>query len=156
MTLWADCPQRPSAQNLLNIKQAMFHAGFDVIDRVQFAEEQHVDYPFVLQVDAIDKVGHEISISTTQMKDIPQPASSTAFEIDVALYSKPPTHHDAKLEQSVREWMTSGLGCSEVKFERHNNRPDAAPTYSLTSGYTRDWIKQARDLHASTNALLSR
>jgi hypothetical protein len=157
MSLWVKCPQHPSALRLSNVKQAMFHAGFDVIDRVQLAQEQHVDYPFVTQVDAIDKVGHEIEISTMYINGVsPPPPSGTPFEIDVALYSKPPTHRDTELEQSVREWTTSGLGCSEVKIEQHANGPDAAPAYSIFSGYKRDWIKQARDLHASTNALLSR
>jgi hypothetical protein len=135
----------------------MFAAGFDVVDRVELAEEQHVDYPFVVQVDAIDRAGHEIEISTMYIAgSISSPPPSTTFEMDAALYSKPPTQRDAALEQSIQQWMTSGLGCTEVAVERHVNGPDAEPTYSVFSGNTRDWIRQARDLHASTNALLAR
>jgi|HubBroStandDraft_5_1064220.scaffolds.fasta_scaffold292951_2 hypothetical protein len=157
MSLRVECPGQPSAQNLSNIKHAMFEAGFDVIDRVQLAEEQHIDYPFVVQIDAIDKVGHEIEVSTMYMKEgIYPPPKSEPFQMDAALYSKPPTHRDAVLEQSIQQWVTSGLGCTIAKVDRYANGPNVEPIYSVFSGNKRDWIKQARDLHASTNSLLAR
>lgn len=156
MSLRVDCSQQPSNQKLLNLKRAIFEAGFDVLDKVQLAKEARTAYPFTLRVDAIDKAGRYISILAIQTTDDPRSQANEPFEISVGLYSEPPTKRDQGLEQLIQSLVTSGLGCSEVTIERHENSLDAKAIYTLTSGYVRDWVKQAREMHASTDALLVR
>lgn len=146
------CPQDLSRDKLLVLKRKLFDWGFDVVDVAGIASARLPDYPFRVKIEALDAQGRTISIEALDLDRGSDKGPS--FTIHLAIYSRPPTKHDAKLEEAVRALATNDLGCPQTGLDIHGNDEAAMSTYDSVVADTRNLFKEAAEMKASPDLLM--
>ena len=152
LSFWVDCP-RLSDGDQIKLENNLYAAGFDVLNRSRLARQMREEYPPLVQIDAMDRGGFLFDMTVLPLEAGSRRASSKIVSADVALYSRPPTRHDDKMEQAILTMTTADLGCSARQLAHNDNGTGSGEMYRGVAKLNRGWLEQAKATSPESNAL---
>lgn len=152
LVLRVACPQDMSRDKLRLIKRRLFARGFDVVDVAGIASARLPDYPFRVKIEALDAQGRSVTMNALNLD--PSSRTGPSFTLHLAIYSRPPTKHDAELEEAVRSWAADDLGCAQSGLDMHDNSEAAMSTYDNLIADARNLFKEAGEMKVAPDLLL--
>jgi hypothetical protein len=136
LSFWFRCEQRATPELEHRIEAFLQQQGFRVLNLGALQRTANVAI-FDLNITAIDAQTRTILIYAFKES----PGSQT-----IALFSPPPTQHDAVLEDSLLTFATQGLGCKTDQVARNTNGPEAADMHNSEVRRIEGLFKEAAEL----------
>lgn len=136
LSFWFRCEQRATPELEQRIEAFLQQQGFRVLNLGALQRGANVAI-YDVNITAIDAKTRTILIYA--FKD--SPGSQT-----IALFSPPPTQHDAVLEDLLLTFATQGLGCKTDQVARNTNGSEAAEMHNSEVRRIEGLFKEAAEL----------
>ena len=136
LSFWFRCEQRADPELERRIEAFLHQQGFRVLNLGALQRRAKVAI-HDLSITAIDARRRTVIVYAFE---------STPGSQSVALYSPPPTQHDAVLEDSLLTFATQGLGCKTDQVTRSSNGPEAAAMHESEVRRIEGLFEQAAEL----------
>ncbi len=137
LTFLFDCKGDAYPPSDGDIEILLMNEQFRVLNKVRLAKEQRIDYPFTMNIVAIDNQRRRIEFDGVPV---------WAGTYSVRLYTPPPTRHSSDLENDLLVFVSKKLGCGVRQVERHDNGEDAREFFDELFKIAEGWFRQAEDM----------
>ena len=138
-----DCSELPSRSNGIAVENALFSAGFEVLNGSRLAKELHMRIGTPASIDAIERRGHIISVRGRYAHLPGQEASQRAF-LTFSLYSQPSGFENAQMDALLRSLSNQLPMCSVTKVKRHRGAASDERAYEIKAKDVWDKLERAR------------
>ena len=139
LAFWFTCDSPASGALEAKLEEFLKQQGFKALNEAAIQRAHGINI-FTLKITALDSKSRVITIV-----GFPNAPAKQA----VALYSEPPTHHDAQLEESLLSFTSTGIGCRTSQESRGDNPAGAREFHDENVARIKGLFTEAKELRAN-------